>query len=173
MCAAVGPPHGGEDDATSAWVAGRRADRLGGGEAEGMVVNHRTTGDGSDIAEATWLARDMVAQEGMAGSLGAIKLGEGAGETFMGRDMGHGRDYSEQISAVVDTEVRALVENAHHEAREILVEYRDVLDELMLRLLDKETLARDELAAVFKAVVKRTQSTHPTGNATRPPVTDE
>jgi len=111
----------------------------------------------------------------MSERLGAVKFGQESGEVFMGRDMGHGRDYSEEVAAVVDAEVRALVEDAHHEAWEILVEYRDVLDEMVLRLLDKETLNKDEVLEVFAAVVKRPAREHPTGNgrrplSTRPPV---
>jgi cell division protease FtsH len=86
----------------------------------------------------------------------------------MGRDMGHGRDYSEEVAAQVDAEVRALVENAHHEAWEILVEYRDVLDDMVLKLLDKETLGKEEVAAIFAAVDKRPLRDHPTGNGRRP-----
>ena len=65
-------------------------------------------------------------------------------------------------------EVRALVENAHHEAWEILVEYRDVLDDMVLRLLDKETLSKDEIAEVFAPIAKRPPRAHPTGNGRRP-----
>jgi cell division protease FtsH len=111
----------------------------------------------------------------MSERLGAVKFGEGSGEVFMGKDMGHGRDYSEEVAAQVDAEVRALVENAHHEAWEILVEYRDVLDDMVLKLLDKETLTKDEIAEVFAPIAKRPARAHPTGNgrrplSTRPPV---
>ena len=105
----------------------------------------------------------MVTQYGMSETLGAVKFGQESGEVFLGRDMGHQRDYSEEVAAKVDAEVRALIENAHHEAWEILVEYRDVLDEMVLRLLDKETLTKDEVAEVFAPVEKR-----PRGS-TRPP----
>ncbi|MCU1595370.1 MAG: ftsH [Frankiales bacterium] len=141
---------------------------MGGRAAEELVFHDPTTGASNDIEKATAIARAMVTQYGMSETLGAVKFGQESGEVFMGRDMGHGRDYSEQVAAVVDTEVRALVENAHHEAWEILVEYRDVLDELVLRLLDKETLNREELGEVFKTVVKRPQRQHPTGNGRRP-----
>jgi cell division protease FtsH len=97
-----------------------------------------------------------------------VKFGQESGEVFMGRDMGHGRDYSEEVAAVVDAEVRALVENAHHEAWEILVEYRDVLDDMVLKLLDKETLNKDEVLEIFAPVEKRSLREHPTGNGRRP-----
>ncbi len=91
----------------------------------------------------------------MSERVGAIKLGTGAGEPFMGRDMGHTRDYSESVAGTVDHEVRRLVESAHDEAWEVLVQYRDVLDHLVLELLEKETLNQAELAEIFAPVVKR------------------
>jgi len=141
---------------------------MGGRAAEELVFHDPTTGASNDIEKATAVARAMVTQYGMSEKLGAVKFGQESGEVFLGRDMGHQRDYSEEIAAQVDAEVRALVENAHHEAWEICVEYRDVLDELVLRLLDKETLTRDELAEVFAPVVKRPQRPHLTGNGRRP-----
>jgi cell division protease FtsH len=141
---------------------------MGGRAAEELVFHDPTTGASNDIEKATAIARAMVTQYGMSEKLGAVKFGQESGEVFLGRDMGHQRDYSEEIAAQVDAEVRALVENAHHEAWEICVEYRDVLDELVLRLLDKETLTRDELAEIFAPVVKRPQREHLTGNGRRP-----
>ena len=76
---------------------------------------------------------------------------------FLGRDMGHIRDYSEDIAEIVDEEVRRLIENAHDEAWEILVENRDVLDALVLQLLEKETLDKAEVAAIFAPVQKLPQ----------------
>jgi len=148
---------------------------MGGRAAEELVFHDPTTGASNDIEKATATARAMVTQYGMSERLGAVKFGQESGEVFMGRDMGHGRDYSEEVAAVVDAEVRALIEDAHHEAWEILVEYRDVLDDMVLRLLDKETLNKDEVLDVFAPVVKRPAREHPTGNgrrplSTRPPV---
>jgi cell division protease FtsH len=73
----------------------------------------------------------------------------------MGRDMGHGREYSEAVAAVIDGEVRRLIEAAHDEAWSVLVEYRDVLDHLVLELLEHETLNQAELAAIFTPITKR------------------
>jgi cell division protease FtsH len=148
---------------------------MGGRAAEELVFHDPTTGASNDIEKATGIARAMVTQYGMSERLGAVKFGQESGEVFMGRDMGHGRDYSEEVAAQVDAEVRALVENAHHEAWEILVEYRDVLDDMVLRLLDKETLTKEEVAQVFAPIRKRPARKHPTGNgrrplSTRPPV---
>jgi cell division protease FtsH len=144
---------------------------MGGRAAEELVFHDPTTGASNDIEKATATARAMVTQYGMSERLGAVKFGQESGEVFMGRDMGHGRDYSEEVAAQVDAEVRALVENAHHEAWEILVEYRDVLDDMVLKLLDKETLNKDEVLEIFAPVVKRPQRAVMTANGRRPPST--
>ena len=99
----------------------------------------------------------MVTQYGMSDSLGALKFGQESGEVFLGRDMGHQRDYSEEVAARIDEEVRRLIEAAHDEAFEVLVQYRDVLDDLVLALMDKETLSKDEVLAVFAPVRKRAE----------------
>jgi cell division protease FtsH len=142
---------------------------MGGRAAEELVFHDPTTGASNDIEKATATARAMVTQYGMSERLGAVKFGQESGEVFMGRDMGHGRDYSEEVAAQVDAEVRALVENAHHEAWEILVEYRDVLDDMVLRLLDKETVNKDEVLEIFAPVKKRKQRAVMTANGRRPP----
>ena len=92
----------------------------------------------------------MVTQYGMTERLGAIKLGTGDAEPFLGRDFGHQRDYSEDIAAIVDEEVSKLISNAHQEAFDILTENRDVLDDLVRALFEKETLDREEVADVFQ-----------------------
>jgi cell division protease FtsH len=141
---------------------------MGGRAAEELVFHDPTTGASNDIEKATATARAMVTQYGMSERLGAVKVGQNQGEVFLGRDMGHVRDYSEEIAAVVDEEVRTLVEDAHHEAWEILVEHRDVLDDMVLRLLDKETVSKDEVMEVFAPVEKRAQREHPTAMGKRP-----
>jgi len=128
---------------------------LGGRAAEELVFHEPTTGAANDIEKATGIARAMVMQYGMSEKLGALKFGRHDGDVFLGRDLGHERDFSEEIAAQIDDEVRALIERAHDEAWEILVEYRDVLDNLVLRLLDKETVGKDELAEIFGPVQKR------------------
>src|SRR2546423_15049354 len=82
--------------------------------------------------------------------------------------MGHQRDYSEEIASIVDEEVKRLIESAHDEAWEILVEYRDVLDQLVLELLEKETLNKEEIARVFAPVHKRPQRPAWFGSPRRP-----
>ncbi len=91
----------------------------------------------------------------MSEKLGARKFGSGDSEPFLGMERSHARDYSEEIASAIDDEVRRLIESAHDEAWEVLVEYRDVLDRLVLQLLDKETLSRKEVLEVFATVQKR------------------
>jgi cell division protease FtsH len=91
----------------------------------------------------------------MSAKLGAVKYGTGDAEPFMGRDYGHQRDYSEDIAAGIDGEVRDLIEAAHDEAWEILVQYRDVLDQMVLELVEKETLTKPELERILTNVRKR------------------
>ena len=129
---------------------------LGGRVAEEMIFHDPTTGAGNDIEKATGLARRMVTQFGMSERIGAIKLGQDAGaEIFLGRDMGHQRDYSETVAGVVDEEIRRLIEAAHDEAWHALNDNRGVLDALVLELLEKETLGKDQLKVLFADVVKR------------------
>src|SRR5918999_1621282 len=98
---------------------------LGGRAAEELVFHEPTTGAGNDIEKATALAKAMVTEYGMSAKLGAVKYGRDDGEPFLGRDMASHRDYSEAVAADIDAEIRALIELAHDEAWEILVEYRD------------------------------------------------
>ena len=127
---------------------------LGGRTAEELVFHEPTSGAANDIEKATSIARRMMTEFGMSERLGARKFGTGDGEPFLGRDVGHTRDYSEEIASSIDEEVRRLIESAHDEAWEILVQYRDVLDDLVLQLMDKETLSRDEVMRVFATVTE-------------------
>ena len=127
---------------------------MGGRVAEEIVFHDPTTGASNDIEKATNIARKMVTEYGMSASVGAVKLGGSSGEVFMGRDMGHGRDYSDELAEKVDAEVRALIEQAHTEAWKVLNSNRKVLDKLAAELLDKETLDHNQLAEIFKPVKK-------------------
>ncbi|STD15895.1 ATP-dependent zinc metalloprotease FtsH [Dermatophilus congolensis] len=127
---------------------------LGGRVAEELVFHDPTSGAANDIEKATETARRMITQYGMSERIGAIRLGSGGGEPFLGRDMGSQRDYSEGLAGVVDAEIRRLIEAAHDEAYEALQMNRDVLDTLVLELLEKETLGREALAEIFKPIRK-------------------
>jgi len=128
---------------------------LGGRAAEELVFHEPTTGAGNDIEKATTIARAMITQYGMSAKLGAIKYGTAEAEPFLGRTYGHQRDYSESIAADIDAEVRALIETAHDEAWEILVEYRDVLDSIVLELIEKETISQADMTRICARVQKR------------------
>ncbi len=127
---------------------------MGGRVAEEIVFHDPTTGASNDIEKATATARKMVTEYGMSATIGAVKLGQSQGEVFLGRDMGHQRDYSEELAERVDAEVRALIEQAHDEAYRVLTENRDILDELARQLIEKETLDHTQLAAIFENVRK-------------------
>ena len=125
---------------------------MGGRVAEEIVFHDPTTGASNDIEKATSIARKMVTEYGMSSTVGSVKLGAASGEMFLGRDMGHQRDYSEQMAEHVDKEIRALIDNAHTEAWKVLNSNRKVLDRLATELLEKETLDHNQLAEIFKDV---------------------
>ena len=144
---------------------------MGGRAAEELIFHDPTTGASNDIEKATNLARAMVTQYGMTETLGAIKLGISDSQPFLGRDYGHQRDYSENVAAIVDTEIRLMIENAHQEAFDILVANRDILDDLVNELLEKETLNKEEIEVVFKKVKKVKKRAAWTGSKLRVPST--
>ena len=127
---------------------------LGGRAAEELIFHDPTTGASNDIEKATNLARAMVTQYGMTEKIGAIKLGTSDSEPFLGRDYGHQRDYSENVAGIVDSEIHNLIENAHQEAFDILVVNREILDSLVVELLERETLLKEDIEKIFKRVKK-------------------
>jgi len=142
---------------------------LGGRAAEELIFHDPTTGAANDIEKASALARAMVTQYGLSEKIGAIKLGSKDGEPFMGMNYGHQRDYSESLAAIVDQEVKSLIEGAHLEAYEILENNRDVLDGLVKRLMDKETLEKEEILELFAQVKSRPARAAWTGSPLRKP----
>ncbi len=142
---------------------------LGGRTAEELVFHEPTTGAANDIEKASSIARGMITEYGMSERLGARRFGTGDGEPFLGREMSHSRDYSEEIASAIDDEVRRLIESAHDEAWEILVQYRDVLDHLVLQLMEHETLTRTQVLEIFAPVHKRPTRGSYTGYGKRLP----
>ena len=142
---------------------------LGGRAAEELIFHDPTTGASNDIEKASALARAMVTQYGLSEKIGAIKLGSKDGEPFMGMNYGHQRDYSESVAAIVDQEVKSLIESAHLEAYEILENNRDVLDGLVKALMDKETLEKEEILELFAKVTPRPARAAWTGSPLRKP----
>jgi cell division protease FtsH len=125
---------------------------LGGRGAELLVFGDPTTGAQNDIERATQIARSMVTQWGMSDVLGPVQLGPADGDVFVGRDGSGGREYSETMATRIDAEVTRLVEEAQARARAVLVAERPTLDRLAAALVDHETLAGDELDAIFATV---------------------
>ncbi|HUJ65769.1 MAG TPA: ATP-dependent zinc metalloprotease FtsH, partial [Acidimicrobiales bacterium] len=119
---------------------------LGGRTAEELVFDEPTTGAENDIEKVTRIARAMVTEYGMADRLGPQQLGQRDGEVFLGRDFGHQPNYSEEVAATIDREVRTLIDGAHDRARAILAHHRDTLDRMAQELVEKETLDSYELA---------------------------
>ena len=144
---------------------------MGGRAAEELVFHNPTTGAGNDIEKATNLARAMVTQYGMTERLGAVRLGEDNAQPFLGRDIGHARNYSENVAAIVDEEIGKLIAESHHEAFIILEQNRDVLDALVLELLEKETLDKAQVARIFEPLRRRDIRPAWTGSDDRVPST--
>ncbi|MEX0705152.1 MAG: ATP-dependent zinc metalloprotease FtsH [Nitriliruptoraceae bacterium] len=135
--------------ATRGELVDKLAMMLGGRVAEELKIGDITTGASNDIEKATQLAREMTTQYGMSHRLGPIRLGRTESQPFLGRDFGHEPDYSAQVAFQIDEEVRALLDEAHDEALEILVENDDVLEALATRLLEVETVEGDTLEEVL------------------------
>jgi cell division protease FtsH len=127
---------------------------LGGRVAEELVFDEPTTGAQDDIQRSTRIAKQMVMQFGMS-DLGPLAFGENESQPFLGRDFGHIKDYSDSVAAKVDAEVHRLVEEAHDEAREIVTKYREKLDLMVERLLEKESLEKEEVSEILAEVAKQ------------------
>jgi cell division protease FtsH len=130
---------------------------LGGRVAEEIVFDEPTTGAQDDIQRCTRIAKQMVTQFGMS-DLGPLALGENDSQPFLGRDFGHVKDYSDDVASRIDSEVHRLVEEAHDEAREILTKYRDKLELMVSRLLEKESLEKEEVSEILAEVGKQSPS---------------
>jgi cell division protease FtsH len=133
----------------------RLAVMMGGRVAEELKVGDITTGAGDDIRKATATAKEMVTQYGMSPRLGPITLGQKDSQPFLGKDFGHQPDYSGQVAFQIDEEVTALLDEAHDEALQILVENDHVLEALAEKLLEVETVDGKLLAEVFGPVNHR------------------
>jgi len=128
---------------------------MGGRAAEEVVFKDPSSGAANDIQKATDTARKMVTQYGMSSRVGSMKLGGDDSQPFMGRGGSEVRGYSEATAAIVDAEVRALLENAQNEAHQILVANREILDRLALELLERETLLEADIAEIFAELVRQ------------------
>jgi cell division protease FtsH len=125
---------------------------MGGRIAEEIVFKDPTTGASNDFEKATNIARTMVTKYGMSSKIGAITLGSGTSEPFLGRELATQHSYSNEMAQQVDDEVRAILENALDEAHRAITLNRVVLDKLAKALLEQETLNQEEIMKIFKAV---------------------
>jgi cell division protease FtsH len=125
---------------------------LGGLAAEEVVLGEFSTGVGNDLLRITTTARRMVCEVGMSERLGPRTFGDNNNNNvFLGRDMGnHEKTYSEEMARIIDEEVKALVDEAHERAVQIMTVHRDMLDAVTQSLIDRETLSGDEFEAIIK-----------------------
>jgi cell division protease FtsH len=127
---------------------------MGGRIAEEIVFKDPTTGASNDFEKATSTARIMVTKYGMSQKVGAISLGSGASEPFLGRELATHSTYSNEMAQQVDAEVRMILESALDEAHKAITQNRAILDKLAKALLEQETLNQDEIAKIFKGMKK-------------------
>jgi cell division protease FtsH len=127
---------------------------LGGRTAEELIFFDPTTGAQNDIERATKIARSMVTEYGMSDALGPMQFGQHHAEVFLGRDFASQPDYSDEVAAKIDGEVRRLIDRAHGTALDILTTYRGVLDQMAQALMEKETLETEEVMAILDQVPK-------------------
>ena len=122
---------------------------LGGRVAESLILNDVSTGASNDIQRATQIARNMVTKYGMSDRIGAIMLGSGQEEVFLGRDFAQAKEYSEETAAVIDEEIKKIVDNAYRRAEQILRDNIDKLHAVAGVLLEKEKIDGEEFDAIF------------------------
>jgi cell division protease FtsH len=127
---------------------------LGGRTAEEIIFADPTTGAANDIEKATAIARKMVMEYGMSDILGPMQYGKPNGEVFLGRDYSRQQDYSDEVAANIDNEVRKMINAAHEEARLILEKHADAMQRMVDKLMEKETVDRHEVAELFSDVPK-------------------
>ncbi len=132
---------------------------LGGRAAEELVFDDITSGASNDLERVTRMARAMVTRLGMSAHLGPMVYGQKEELIFLGREISEQRDYSEAVAQDIDKEVRKLVSEAHEKARSILIEYRDRLDAVAKRLLEVETISREEFESIFPPPLPKTSGT--------------
>ena len=124
---------------------------LGGRVAEALILNDISTGASNDIERASQIARSMVTVYGMSSRLGTIMYGQGQGEVFLGRDLAQTKNYSEETAAIIDEEVKAIIDKAYNTAKQILAANIDKLHIVAGILLEKEKIDGEEFERVFNA----------------------
>jgi len=129
------------------------AGMLGGNVAETIVFGDTTTGSSNDLEKATNLARAMVTQYGMSEKLGPLTFGKKEEMIFLGREISEQRNYSDEVAAKIDAEVREIIDRAFGRAKEALTAHREVLDRLAALLVEKETIEHEEFESLFDGVL--------------------
>jgi cell division protease FtsH len=132
---------------------------LGGRAAEEIVFDDITSGASNDLERVTKMARAMVTRLGMSSELGPMVYGQKEELIFLGREISEQRDYSEEVAEQIDKEVRKLVSESYDQARKILIKYREMLDAVAQRLLEVETISREEFEAIFPPPVPKISGT--------------
>ncbi len=122
---------------------------LGGRVAEALILNDISTGASNDIERATQIARSMVTKYGMSERVGTLSLGGDNNEVFLGRDFGHTKEFSEETAAVVDAEVKRIIDAGYSKAKQILTDHIDKLHNVAQILLEKEKIEADEFEEIF------------------------
>ena len=123
---------------------------LGGRVAEALILNDISTGASNDIERASQIARNMVTKYGMSSKIGTVMFGGGQGEVFLGRDFAQTKDYSEETAALIDEEVKRIIETAYNRAVSILTEHMDKLHIVAGVLMEKEKIEGEEFDKIFE-----------------------
>lgn len=129
---------------------------LGGRVAEALTLDDISTGASSDIDRATKISRSMVTKYGMTESLGPITYGQDEGEPFLGRDMGHIRNYSESTASAIDQEIHSLMTNAYNRTESILKEHMDKLNAVAKFLYQNEKMSGEQFKEIMESVTTET-----------------
>lgn len=132
---------------------------MGGRAAEQLVFDDYTSGASNDIQRVTKIARNMVTRLGMSEKLGPMIYGQKEEMVFLGREISEQRDYSEKVAESIDEEVNRLVKESYEQASSILTKYRDKLDTIANRLLEVETISKEEFEEIFPAPVEKKSGT--------------
>ena len=125
---------------------------LGGRVAEALVLDDISTGASNDIERASKIARSMVMKYGMSEKLGTITFGNDQEEVFLGRDINNIKNYSDEIAAVIDVEVKKIIDTGYNRAKKILEQNIDKLHNVAAVLLEKEKIEADEFEAIMQRV---------------------
>jgi cell division protease FtsH len=132
---------------------------LGGRASEELVFDDITSGASNDIEQVTRMARSMVTRMGMSGGLGPMTYGQKEELIFLGREISEQRDYSEAVAEQIDQEVRKIVEEAYNQSKNLLKKYREQLDAVATKLLEVETITREEFEAIFPPPFRKKSGT--------------